>query len=373
MYNVKFLKGTASAYTNLTTKDANAFYYTTDDNNLYLGEIKLSNAADLTAALTRIATNESDITALETQLNNLVGSETGSIKDMIDTAIAGVNAKIGDLSTLNTTEKADLVKAINEVRASVSAGGTAAQITIDTTTTTEGAAKSYTIKQGKTTVGTIDIPKDMVVSAAEVRALTDEEVTTDRVQGTYIVLTIANATNDKLYINVGTLVDIYTAEENATQIQLTIDQSTNKISAAIVDGSVDTDALADNAVTTVKIADNQITTAKILNDAITSDKIADGAVTTDKLDSTLAAQITSGGNAVKDIATGATNGTIKVVMDPNDTSKDKEVAVKGLGGAAYVETSAFDAAGSATAAETNAKAYTDTALTWGTIESTPGN
>ena len=29
--------------------------------------------------------------------------------------------------------------------------------------------------------------------------------------GTYLVLTLANATSDKVYINVGTLVDIYTA------------------------------------------------------------------------------------------------------------------------------------------------------------------
>lgn len=77
-------------------------------------------------------------------------------------------SKIGTLTELTTTEKTNLVKAINEVRAAVDAGGTGSQVTIDTTTTTEGYSKSYTIKQGENTVGVIDIPKDMVISAAEV-------------------------------------------------------------------------------------------------------------------------------------------------------------------------------------------------------------
>lgn len=59
-----------------------------------------------------------------------------------------------------------------------------------------------------------------------------------------------------------------------------------------------------------------------------------------------------------DIATGSANGTIAV--------KGADVAVKGLGSAAYVETTAFDAAGTAatqaSAAESAAKAYTDTEI-----------
>lgn len=57
-----------------------------------------------------------------------------------------------------------------------------------------------------------------------------------------------------------------------------------------------------------------------------------------------------------DVATGSGNGTIAV--------KGADVVVKGLGSAAFVETSAFDAAGSAATqaaqALTDAKAYTDT-------------
>ena len=59
-----------------------------------------------------------------------------------------------------------------------------------------------------------------------------------------------------------------------------------------------------------------------------------------------------------DIVTGSANGTIAV--------KGADVAVKGLGSAAYVDTTAFDAAGTAaaqaSAAEGAAKAYTDTEI-----------
>lgn len=60
-------------------------------------------------------------------------------------------------------------------------------------------------------IGKLDIStKDMVVSGGQVRELTDDEVIQDtRPQGLYIVLTIANSTNDKLYIPVNQLVDNY--------------------------------------------------------------------------------------------------------------------------------------------------------------------
>ena len=55
-----------------------------------------------------------------------------------------------------------------------------------------------------------------------------------------------------------------------------------------------------------------------------------------------------------DITVGTANGTIAV--------KGTDVAVKGLGSAAYVATTAFDAAGSAAQALADAKAYTDEAV-----------
>ena len=145
--------------------------------------------------------------------------------------------------------------------APVSAGGTEAAVTMTTDTTTENMLKSYTIKQGSNTVGVIDIPKDLVVVSGTVETNPDGQT-----EGTYIKLVIANQT-DPLYINVETLVDLYVEKADATQIQLTVDNSTREISAVIVDGSVDADALAENSVTTVKIADANVTLAKLSVDA----------------------------------------------------------------------------------------------------------
>lgn len=325
-YNVLFLKGTAEQYANLGTKVATTFYYTTDDAQLYLGEVKLSNAAEITAAVARIAANEKDIVDIKAALDVINGEAEGSIKKAVADAkaelegkITAVDTKVGSLETLETTDKDNIVDAINEVRRSVSAGGTAATISLSESDS-EDYAKVYTLKQGENTVGTINIPKDMVVKSGTI-------VTEDGEgnQGTFIKLVLANATNDELYINVGTLVDIYKAAENATQVQLAIDSSTREISATIVAGSITTTELADNAVVTAKIADGNVTKAKLSTAVQTSLGLADSAL------------------QKADIAEGTTNGTIAV--------EGTDVKVHGLGEAAFVDTTAFDAAGSAAAVQ----------------------
>lgn len=188
--------------------------------------------------------------------------------------VSTVSSKIGDISTLTTKEKTNLVGAVNELKSSVAAGSEANVITIETSNVTEGALKSYTVKQGETIIGVIDIPKDCVV--AEGSAVVENPEGQE--PGKYIKLVIANQ-SDPLYINVGDLVDIYKAKGSATQVQITIDQSTREISATIVAGSIDTTELADNAVTTVKIADANVTLAKLAADAVAAFDTAGAAAT----------------------------------------------------------------------------------------------
>lgn len=81
-------------------------------------------------------------------------------------------------------------------------------------TAEEGYAASYQLQKDGVGVGAvINIPKDMVVSSGVVRELTDDEITEERPQGVYVVLTLANATNDKLYIPANKLVDDYTGSD----------------------------------------------------------------------------------------------------------------------------------------------------------------
>lgn len=186
-------------------------------------------------------------------------------------AIGAIEEDMGSVDDLQTTNKT-VAGAINEVLAAVGTGGTAAVVTVTTDTTTEGALKSYTIKQGNTTVGVIDIPKDMVVESGSV--VVDPE---GQEAGTYIKLVLANVA-EPLFINVGRLVDIYTVEAEATQVQLAIDTTTRAISATIVAGSITAAELAADAVTTIKIADGNVTKAKLSTEVQASLDKADAAV-----------------------------------------------------------------------------------------------
>ena len=219
----------------------------------------------------------------------------------------------GDLTNLNTSAKNNLVSAINEVKNAVEVGGTAAAITVDTSTTTTGYLKSYTIKQGENVISTIDIPKDLVVQSGSV--VTNPEGLDE---GTYIKLIIANS-DEPLYINVGKLVDIYVAKSNATQVQIVVDNASREISATIVAESIGTAELSDGAVTTAKIVDKNITKEKLSDDIISS--------------------LTKADSAVQSISSGATNGTIAV--------DGQDVSVTGLGSAAFTNANAYDVAGAA--------------------------
>ena len=393
---VKFQRGTQAIYDATYWSDY-TFYYTTDTKNFYIGNTKLSNAADLAAAVERLGIVEQGLTAFDQGMaqfaGKLYGDETvpESIKAIVASYVNPVKEDLGNVDNLSTTNKT-VVGAINEVLAAVGTGGTAAVVTM-TESASDDYAKVYTLKQGTTNIGTINIPKDMVVKSGTI-----EVNPAGQAEGTYIVLTLANATEDKIYVNVGTLVDIYKAAGNANQVQVAIDSATREISATIVAGSITATELADNAVVTAKIADANVTKAKLAanvqasldkadtamqqanldtlktdlegqiatakteaaTDAKNKADAAQAAAATDaqtKADAALASAKTyadtKAGEGLKttDFTTGATNGTFKV--------KDTEVVIKGLGSAAYTDAGAYDGAGMAAAAETNAKAYAD--------------
>lgn len=290
-------------------------------------EHTLSNITDAGALAAKDNIEEVDFGTTLSGTFTTLKSDVSSNKEKVTTLegkVSTLETSVGTVGNLQTSEKTNLVGAVNEVVNTVNANKTAGAVTVDTGSTTEGYLKSYTIKQGGSTIGTIDIPKDLVVTSGEV--VTNPE---DQAPGTYIKLVIANQ-EAPLYINVATLVDAYTAEEGASQVQIAITPE-NEISATIVAGSVTATELSENAVTTAKIADGNVTKAK--------------------LETTVQTSLDRADSAVQDIITGVTNGTIKV--------DGKEIAVSGLGSAAYENANAFENAGAATIAETNAKAYAD--------------
>ena len=136
----------------------------------------------------------------------------------------------------------------------------------------------------------------MVVKSGTVEVNPEGQTT-----GTYLVLTLANATEDKVYINVGSLIEYVTSGSAESDMVVVAVSEDHKVTATITDGS--------------------ITKAKLEASVQTSLNKADSAL------------------QKTDIVSGSVNGTISV--------GGSDVEVKGLGTAAYKAVSDFDAAGAA--------------------------
>lgn len=353
------------------------------------------------------------VDAVELQLVG-IGAEEGAVKDYVDDAIANIPAVVHPEYTIVKDENAG-----------------------------DFAAIYHLTKDGVNTGATINIPKDMVVQAGAV--VTDPA---GQPAGTYIELTLQNV-EAPLYINVGDLIEYVTSGSQAgDQVVITVDnqhQVTAALSAEVQASLAKADSALQNldgvkvTVAGKELANNGVITATEIKTALNLGDMADEAkanyvlkseaagygdiLTKTEAATTYVAQeanarliteteaaklegIAAGAqvnvieavkvngaelgvaNKAVDIAIveGTANGTIKV--------NGADVAVHGLGTAAFAAANAFDAAGAADAvlgvegdaatantvygakafavaeadgAEAAAKEYTDNALTWGTF------
>ena len=334
---------------------------------------------DAIAKLNGDASTEGSVAKAVADAKAVIDADVDAVEAKADAAQAAadkaqgevdaVELDMGDVDALSTENKT-VVGAINEVLAAVGTGGTAAVVTMTTDTTTEGALKSYTLKQGTTTIGVIDIPKDMVVESGEV--VTNPE---GQAEGTYIKLVLANVA-EPLYVNVGTLVDIYKAKADAAQVQIAIDSATREISATIVAGSVTSTELADNAVVTAKIADANVTKAKLSTAVQASLDKADAAATKTEFDEEVArakaaeAQALTDAKAYTDEKVGAEKTRAEGIEADLETRLAAVEAELGDGEGSVAEqiatakqeaidAAATDATTKANTAEANAKTYAD--------------
>lgn len=146
----------------------------------------------------------------------------------------------------------------------------------------------------------INIPKDMVVQSGTVE--TKSTAGAWGPAGTYIHLVLANADSSDLYINVSTLIEYVTSgSQTGDMVMIYIDPTTHVVTASLSDDSI----------------------------------------TAQKLVPAIRTALSRASSSVQSIAEGSTNGTISV--------DGTEVAVHGLGTAAYASSGDFDAAGSAAA------------------------
>lgn len=265
---VKFIKTTSlDTYNGVLEKDANTLYFVVDPsqgNHLFLGADEITDPSDLEAAVSRISALETDSTNLKSVLSSFLTEPTSdAVKTYIDGIKNELSGKIGETGSLTTDAKDNLVAAINEVDAAVDALKTTEAVTVEAADD-DVLLKKYTIKQGGVPVGvTIDIPKDMVVNGGSVVLASSvdggiqvgegEPVTDDT---KFLRLDIANQ-EEPVYIPVSDLVDAYTAQQGAAEVQIAI-SGTNEISATLVTGSITKDKLAADIQTSLGKADTSI-------------------------------------------------------------------------------------------------------------------
>ena len=196
-------------------------------------------------------------------------TEAQGYADAKDTAIADAKkagtdamAKIGTIP-----EGATATTAIGYVDEKIAAIPAQTDYTVTCNATTpEGYAKRYTLSQCGSQIVSIDIPSDMVVSSGKV-----VENPAGQTAGTYIELTLANATKDKIYINVGDLIEYVTGAEAADGIITTKVDDNHVLTATIGDGTITKTKLADAVQTSLGKADTALQAAALEPYAKTAD------------------------------------------------------------------------------------------------------
>ena len=179
-------------------------------------------------------------------------------------------------------------------------------VTCDTSTPA-GVAKRYVLSQKGSAIATIDIPKDMVVSSGTVE--TKAEAGVWGVAGTYLVLTLANATSDKVYINVSDLIEYVTGAKAADGIITTSVDDNHVLTATIGDGTITKAKLAEAVQTSLGKADTALQAAALDPYAKTED-VAAGYVAKNGTDRLMTADE---GTKLAGIAAGAQVNKIEAV------------------------------------------------------------
>lgn len=419
-YNVKFAKGSLAGYTGLAVKESDTIYFITDTGALYLGSTKISNMAQLTALETLVGTIpdsvKQDAATFAAWIQNVAKSVTDLDKSLASVAKSGEAADVTIADAAGNLAATNVEDAITELVTKINGVGTAGAVTVVKSTEVAGVAARYTFSQGGQAIpnAVIDIPKDMVVESGTV--ITNPE---GKPEGTYLKLVIANKTEDEIWIPVDTLIEYVTSGSQAgDMVFITIDPITHKVTATITDGSITKTKLASDVQTSLGKADTAVQKVTVLGH-----ELADGgSVTveqaktdlglgsaayenTDAFDVAGAAQgvqenldtlsayvgtATSGETAatgltkkVEDLeaaigengsvatqisnAINALDSTATQTGDPangNLTVTITQTDGKLTAVSASIASGTYDAAGSAATAETNAKDYTDAALTW---------
>lgn len=362
------------------------------DGTKYITVVKPTTVAeDLSTLTKRVTTAEGNISAADEKLTVIQGEGEGSIKKAavdakqaaIDAAATDATSKadkaLEDAKADSATKKTEAIEAAAaETTKQVTAAKTELQANIDkkankaTTLAGYGIADAYTKDEANTAIAAAvanahHLKREIVSVLPEVSEANEDTIymvpdagSTDAAgsnKSVYTEYMLVNGAFERIgtsdvdlgnYFTKDQVTDaISTAKgEAATDAQTKADAAkAAAIATAAADATTKADAAQAAAITEAgKKADKALKDAKAYSDGLAKNyaTAAQGA----KADSAVQAA---------DVVSGTANGTISV--------KGSDVAVKGLGSAAYQNSGAFDASGAAAGALTEAKAYADTKKT----------
>ena len=206
--------------------------------------VELSTKVD-TAYTNAEAYTDEKVNALKGTLNGTITTEAGKVFTSITQTNGVLSYTDAALTSSDITRTATtgahgvaattVEGAIQELAAAVDAGGTGSVVTVEEVTTglDDSILKAYKIWQGSTSEatnlkGTINIPKDLVVTAGAVVNGTWSGDTFTEGSGTdkALKLTIANQTAP-VYINPTDFIDVYTANNQTSEVTVAIDANNN--------------------------------------------------------------------------------------------------------------------------------------------------
>lgn len=169
------------------------------------------------------------------EVDGLIPTDLGVMSISGKDAIAVTEGATPEVSLkLDNSGNVTLSQGANGLKAEVTIPAQA-EYSIVKDATSDYAATYHLTKDGVNVGAAINIPKDMVVESGEVKEL-EAGVWGDA--GTYIVITLANATDDKLYISVGDLIEYVTSgSAEGDMVVVAIDEA-HKVTATITDGTI---------------------------------------------------------------------------------------------------------------------------------------
>lgn len=362
------------------------------DGTKYITVVKPTTVAeDLSTLTKRVTTAEGNISAADEKLTVIQGEGEGSIKKAaadakqaaIDAAATDATSKadkaLEDAKADSATKKTEAIEAAAaETTKQVTAAKTELQANIDkkankaTTLAGYGIADAYTKDEANTAIAAAvanahHLKREIVSVLPEVSEANEDTIymvpdagSTDAAgsnKSVYTEYMLVNGAFERIGTSNVDLSNYFTKDqvtdaistaksEAATDAQTKADAAKDAaIAAAATDATTKADAAKDAAITEAgKKADKALEDAKAYSDGLAKNYAT-------------AAQGTKADTAVQaaDVISGAANGTISV--------KGTDVAVKGLGSAAYQNSGAFDTSGAAAGALSEAKTYADTKKT----------